>query len=272
MHFLNSTGLAHLLDKFKTLLAGKQDTLVGSGDGQNIKTIGGQSLPGSGDIPLAAVATSGSYNDLTDTPDPITVDAEVSTESENPVQNKAITTALTTGISMLSSSFAEELEKKADLKHTHTKSEITDFPSLAAVATSGSYADLTDTPTIPAVPVISTDIATDKASTTKTAAPKAVYDEVHPATVSAQPSGGMLPNRLYKLGTLTGAVTFAMASAPDSDIINHWFWTFDTGTTAPTITWPGAITSWYGGEAPAIEAGKHYEVSVLEGVAICMEV
>lgn len=37
----------------------------------------------------------------------------------------------------------------ADAVHTHTKSQITDFPSLSTVATSGSYNDLTDTPTIP---------------------------------------------------------------------------------------------------------------------------
>ena len=35
--------------------------------------------------------------------------------------------------------------------HTHTKSEITDFPTLATVATSGSYNDLSDKPTIPTV-------------------------------------------------------------------------------------------------------------------------
>lgn len=33
--------------------------------------------------------------------------------------------------------------------HTHTKSDITDFPTLAAVATSGSYDDLSNKPTIP---------------------------------------------------------------------------------------------------------------------------
>lgn len=33
--------------------------------------------------------------------------------------------------------------------HTHMKSEITDFPALATVATSGSYNDLSDKPTIP---------------------------------------------------------------------------------------------------------------------------
>lgn len=33
--------------------------------------------------------------------------------------------------------------------HTHTKSDITDFPTLATVATSGSYDDLSNKPTIP---------------------------------------------------------------------------------------------------------------------------
>lgn len=33
--------------------------------------------------------------------------------------------------------------------HTHTKSDITDFPTFAAVATSGSYNDLSNKPTIP---------------------------------------------------------------------------------------------------------------------------
>ena len=37
----------------------------------------------------------------------------------------------------------------APSSHTHTKSDITDFPTLAAVATSGSYDDLSNKPTIP---------------------------------------------------------------------------------------------------------------------------
>ena len=43
------------------------------------------------------------------------------------------------------------LNGKANSSHTHTKSEITDFPTLATVATSGSYNDLTDKPIIPNV-------------------------------------------------------------------------------------------------------------------------
>lgn len=39
--------------------------------------------------------------------------------------------------------------KYAPKTHTHTKSQITDFPTLATVATSGSYNDLSNKPTIP---------------------------------------------------------------------------------------------------------------------------
>lgn len=37
----------------------------------------------------------------------------------------------------------------AESSHTHTKSQITDFPSLSTVATSGSYTDLSNKPSIP---------------------------------------------------------------------------------------------------------------------------
>jgi len=93
-----------------------------------------------------------------------------------------------------------------------------------------------------------------------------VYSEVHPDFVTSQPANGMLPNVMYKLGTLTGTVSFTMASASDNTIVNHWYWTFETSTTAPTITWPAAITGWIGGSAPTIEASKHYEISVLDGI------
>lgn len=88
---------------------------------------------------------------------------------------------------------------------------------------------------------------------------------------TSEPSGGMLPNREYQLGTLSGNTTFTLA-AGTSGVTNHYFWSFETGSTAPTITWPSGITSWYGGSAPTINASKHYEVSVLNGVAVVMEV
>lgn len=59
-------------------VATKQDTLV---SGTNIKTINGQTLLGEGNIEIQGGGT-------------ITVDSELSTTSENPVQNKVITNAI----------------------------------------------------------------------------------------------------------------------------------------------------------------------------------
>lgn len=123
---------------------------------------------------------------------------------------------------------------------------------------------------IPTVPTISTNIATDKSSTTKTASPSAVYNEVHPAIATTQPAGGFLPNVVYDLGTITGTVTFALASATDNTIANPYFWTFETSSTAPTITWPANLT-WAGGSAPTINASKHYEIMVRNGYATSLE-
>lgn len=56
------------------------------------------------------------------------------------------------GTSVVSSGVASiDLTGKSDVGHTHTTSAITDFPSLATVATSGSYNDLSNKPTIPTI-------------------------------------------------------------------------------------------------------------------------
>ena len=55
-------------------------------------------------------------------------------------------------------------------------------------------------------------------------------------------------------------------------IVNHYYFTFDTPSTAPSITWPAAITMWADGDEPTIEESTHYEVSVINGVAAIMGV
>ena len=118
---------------------------------------------------------------------------------------------------------------------------------------------------------ISTSVQTDKTSTTKASCPKSVYDEVHPAVGSSEPSGGMLPNVFYNLGTLSGDTTFSFASASDNAIKNEWMFQFTTPSTAPTITWPNAITAWAGGSTPTINASKTYQVSVVNGLGVIGE-
>ena len=50
----------------------------------------------------------------------------------------------------------------ADKVHTHTKAQITDFPVLATVATSGKYSDLTEKPVIPEEQIFSVILTEDE--------------------------------------------------------------------------------------------------------------
>jgi len=86
----------------------------------------------------------------------------------------------------------------------------------------------------------------------------------------AMPVGGFLPDVVYSLGTLSGTITFSLAAAVTGNV-NHYFWMFDTSSTAPTITWPAGIT-WAAGAAPTVAASKHYEISILGGIAYYSEV
>ena len=74
---------------------------------------------------LSTVATSGSYNDLSNKP---TIDSALSSTSTNAVQNKVINTALS---------------GKAASSHTHTKSQITDFPTKTSQFTNDSHQTIT---------------------------------------------------------------------------------------------------------------------------------
>ena len=88
---------------------------------------------------------------------------------------------------------------------------------------------------------------------------------------NTQPSGGMAPNTVYNLGELAGDTTFTLAAATDNTIVNHYYWIFDTSSTVPSDPWPTGLT-WVGGSAPTLAANKHYEISVINGVAAYMEV
>lgn len=79
-------------------------------------------------------------------------------------------------------------------------------------------------------------------------------------------------DKVYQYGTLAGDTTFpALNASTDLTVAHVYCWTFTTPATAPTITWPSAITSWAGGSAPTINASKSYEVSVMDGFATIIE-
>lgn len=89
-------------------------------------------------------------------------------------------------------------------------------------------------------------------------------------TATSQPENGMLPDVFYNLGTLSEDTTFSLATPSDNTVLNHYYFCFDTPSTAPTITWPTGLT-WAGGNAPSIDGAKHYEVSIINSIATYLE-
>lgn len=95
------------------------------------------------------------------------------------------------------------------------------------------------------------------------------------ASGSSLPSGGMLPDEVYDLGELSGSVSFILAAAV-SGKTNYYTWSFSTGATPPTPTWPVGVTLWAGNcidqyGAPGLSANKTYEVSVKDGHGLIFE-
>ena len=69
-----------------------------------------------------------------------------------PAVGTGVTDVEVDGTSVVNAGVAEiDLTGKSNVGHTHLTSEVTDFPSLASVATTGNYNDLTSKPTIPTV-------------------------------------------------------------------------------------------------------------------------
>jgi hypothetical protein len=146
------------------------------------------------DASLSAVAKSGKYSDLSGLPTipaAVTVDSDLDANSANPVQNKSVKTALdlkandadlatvaksgkysdlsglpaipaaVTIDTALSATSANPVQNKAVKAALDTKADST---VLSAVAKSGSYADLSNKPTIPAAVTVDTALSTTSAN------------------------------------------------------------------------------------------------------------
>ena len=80
----------------------------------------------------------------------------------------------------------------------------------------------------------------------------------------------IVPNRVYKFGTLTGNITFGLSSSSEiSGRLYVYHWTFSTGAIPPKITWPQQVTMWDGGSEPEIKPNTYYDILVVFGFAIC---
>lgn len=186
----------------------------------------------------------------------VTVDSELSPISTNPVQNKVIQAALALKQALL--------ESGVNIK-TINEESILGSGDIHIESESGTGID--DVSSAQDGTVVITLSTGDKVTID--------LNHVHPQYYSkevetSQPQGGFIPDVIYKLGTLTGSVTFALAAAVTGNA-NHYYIVFDSGSTAPTITWPAGLT-WADGSAPTVAASKHYEISIMDGIAAYLEV
>ena len=230
-------------------LAGKQDTI------SDLATIRSGAAAGATAVQpsdLATVATSGSYNDLLNKP---TIPAAQVNSDWNANSGVAqILNKPTIPAAQVQSDWNEADNTKVD--YIKNKPTIPDVSGKADKV----------------VGAISGDVATLDGNGNLTDSGLSVFDFFVMVEDASTPPASMSPNTVYKYGTLSGNTTFpALATPTEPDIANVYCWTFATPATAPTITWPVAITAWAGGSAPTINASKSYEVSVMDGLATIIE-
>ena len=79
----------------------------------------------------------------------------------------------------------------------------------------------------------------------------------------------LAPNKVYKFPNRTSALTLTLGTAT-SGIASEYHAIILTGSTAPSVTFPSGL-SWVGGSAPTIAANKTYEISIVENIAVYVE-
>ena len=110
---------------------------------------------------FASVATSGSYNDLSDKPTIPTVNNGTLTIKQNGVSVGTFTANQSGDTTITLTDTNTDTQSDWNVTDTSSAAYIKNKPNLATVATSGSYNDLSNKPTIPVVNIISTDMITN---------------------------------------------------------------------------------------------------------------
>lgn len=145
---------------------------------------------------------------------------------------------------------------------------------LAKVAKSGSYDDLTNKPTIPTVPsslpnpnklILTGAVAAeyDGSSEVSVEIPAGGAGGVYPVIVMTDATAELTPNTFYKWGEIA-ALTITLGAETDG-VTNEYCFEFVSGDTATTLTVPDTIR-W--AQEPTIDAGKSYQVSILNQIGV----
>lgn len=252
---------ARLRDNFYT--EDEVDTLLGSKANTN---------------DLATVATSGSYNDLDDTPTIPSAVTESTVSGWGFTKNTGTYSKPSDGIPKtdLESSVQTSLGKADTALQSFTETDPT-VPAWAKAANKPSYTApevgaLPDTTIIP-----SASTATPQMDGTGAAGSASTYakgDHVHPSDTSREArvttvshgtndtTFALTPNVLHTWGTIN-SLTLTLASGSSTYVDGYWF-KFTAGSSFSSLAMPSGV---YWVTEPEIEAGKTYEVMIVDGLA-----
>lgn len=154
---------------------------------------------------LASVATSGSYNDLTNKPTiptAVTVDSALSSTSTNPVQNKAIYAALG---GKADNADIDQLHQMYNDTYTELGKKANDA-DLKTVAKTGSYNDLTNKPTIPAAVTVDSSLSSTSTNPVQNKVIKTALD-------GKQPSGSYVTTNNTGVQSIEGGLVVGGTTA-----------------------------------------------------------
>lgn len=191
------------------------------------------------DMGLSTVATSGSYNDLTNKP---TIPAAV---TESTVSGWGFTknTGTITGIKMNGAS-------KGTSGVVDLGTVITSHQDI-----SGKQDQL----------VSGTNIKT--VNGTSILGSGNVLAGVKPLVTFNATSIAMDPNKYYRLTTAKTSLTITLNTPSDSTILNEYFIEFPC-TSTMTLTVPSTV-KWANASVPTFESGKTYQISIVNNLAVC---
>lgn len=216
---------------------------------------------------LATVATSGSYNDLSNKPTIPDISGKVDKVSGKGLSTNDFTDDLKNKLDGIAT--GAEVNVQSDWNATSGDAYIKNKPSLATVATSGSYNDLSNKPIIPVETIVDTSMSSTSTNPVQNKIIKAYIDNavVTPVESVTSTSKSIEPNKYYKWTSAMSSLTITLATPTNTSILNNYMFEFTTSSSGCTLNVPSTV-KWANGEAPTIEASKTYQVSIINNLAV----
>jgi hypothetical protein len=259
-------------------------------------------------VTLAKVATSGSYNDLSNKPTIPAAVTESTVSGWGFTKNAGTYSKPSGGIPKtdLASTVQTSLGKADTALQSYTEQYKGTITGVSANGTSVATSGVANIPAASTSKygVTKLNSATNSTSTTEAATPsavKAAYDlaNSYKGTVtsvkingqSKSPSSGVVdlgyvnkqlstttsssmtlsPNIYYRnTSTSLSSLTITLGSVSNSNILNEYFVEFTTRSSGTTVSLPSSI-KWANGVTPTFENGKTYQISIVNNLGTCVK-